>query len=80
MTTNDRPDLVQGHLSELAQHVLHVIQACNEEKDLLEGEFDSVRPNIEILVIRLRTEKERIDSEVSGVGSHMILQQAVCKK
>ena len=42
MTSNDRPDLVQGHLSELAQHVLHVIQACNEEKDLLEDEFDSV--------------------------------------
>jgi len=64
-------DLVQKQLSELTQQTVHVIQACNEEKDLLEEDFDSVKNGIIIMESRLQTEKIRIDSEVQGVGSMM---------
>jgi len=42
-------DLVQNQLSELAQQVLHVIQACKEEKEIIEDDFESVKNNIQIL-------------------------------
>jgi hypothetical protein len=35
-----RTDLVQRQLSELAQQIVHVIEGCNEEQDVLEDEFD----------------------------------------
>jgi len=62
-------DIVQEQLSELAQQIVHVIEACNEEKDVLEGEFDSVRNGIRIMKSHLQTEEVRIDSEVLGVGT-----------
>lgn len=68
---------MQEQLSELALQVMHVIQACNEEKDILQAEFDSVRNGILIMESRLQLEKVRIDCEVSGVGSMMQLLQAV---
>jgi len=71
------PDLVQEQLSELAQQIVHVIEACNEEKDILKEDFDSVKNGILIMESRLQTEKTRIDSEVQGVGSMMNFQQAV---
>jgi len=71
------PDLVQKQLSELAQQIVHVIEACNEEKDILKEDFDSVRNGILIMESRLQTEKTRVDSEVQGVGSMMNFQQAV---
>jgi len=46
-------DLVQEQLSELAQQIVHVIEACNEEKDVLEEEFDSVKNGIVIMESRL---------------------------
>jgi len=70
-------DLVQEQLSELAQQIVHVIEACNEEKDILKEDFDSVKNGIMIMESRLQTEKSRIDSEVQGVGSMMNFQQAV---
>jgi hypothetical protein len=42
-------------LSELAQQVVHVIQACNEGKVVLEEEFDSVRNGILIIESRIQT-------------------------
>jgi hypothetical protein len=69
------PDLVQKQLSELAQQIVHVIEACNEEKDILKEDFDSVRNGIVIMESRLQTEKIRIDSKVQGVGSMMNFQQ-----
>jgi len=36
-------NLVQHQLSELTQQVVNVIQACNEEKDILEGEFNLLK-------------------------------------
>jgi hypothetical protein len=35
-------NLDQRHLSELAQQVVHMVQACNEENKFLEEEFESV--------------------------------------
>jgi hypothetical protein len=61
------PDCVQNQLAELAQHVDHVIQACNEDNELLEEEFGTIQTGIETQETRLRTEWQRIDSEVSGV-------------
>jgi hypothetical protein len=42
-------NLVQKQLSELAQQVGHIVQACKEEKEILEDEFESVKANIEHL-------------------------------
>jgi hypothetical protein len=56
---------------------VHVIEACNEEKDILEEDFESVRNGIIIMESRLRTEKIRIDSDVQRVGSMMHCQQAM---
>jgi len=74
------PDFVQEQLSELAQQVVHRIQACDEEKGLLEEELDSVRNGILIMESRLQTEKIRIDSKVSGVGSMVNLLQAALQQ
>jgi hypothetical protein len=74
------PDLVQKQLSELAQQIVHVIEACNEEKDILEEDFDSIRNGIMIMESQLQTEKTRIDSEVQGVGSMMNFQQAMLEE
>jgi hypothetical protein len=78
--TEANSDLVQKQLSELAQQIVHVIEACNEEKDILEEDFDSVRNGILIMESRLQTEKTRIDSEVQGVGSMMNFQQAMLEE
>jgi hypothetical protein len=74
------PDLVQSQLSELAQQIVHVIEACNEEKDILEEDFDSVRNRIMFMECRLQTEKTSIDSEVQGVWSMMNVQQAMLEE
>ena len=71
------PDLVQDQLSELAQQIALVIEACNDEKDLIKEDFVSVGNGIKIMESRLLTEKKRIDSDVQGVGSVMNYQQAV---
>ena len=51
------PDLVQKQLSELAQRAIHLVQASNKEKEILEDEFESFRPNIEILETRIHTDR-----------------------
>ena len=72
--------LVQKQLSELAQQVVHIIQACNEEKEVLEDEFESVKANIEILQTRINTNKHRVDRDVAGVGTQLQLQEAVLQE
>lgn len=52
---SDLQDLVQNQLSELARQVEYVIKAYQEEKHLLEDEFDSVKNGITILKTRLCT-------------------------
>jgi hypothetical protein len=61
----ENTNLVQKQLSELAQQVMHVITACNEEEDILEEEFDSVHNGILMMQSELQTERARIDSEVA---------------
>jgi len=73
-------DLGQYQLSELAQQILHVLEACNEEKDILKEDFDSVKNGIVIMESRLQTEKTRLDSEVQGVGTMMNFQQVVLEE
>jgi len=71
---------VQEQLSELAQQIVHVIEACNEEKDFLKEEFNSVRNGIGIMERRLQMEKIRIDSEICGVGTMAKFQQAMLQE
>jgi len=73
-------DLVQEQLSELAQQVMHVIQACDDEKEIIEDDFESVKNNIRILETRIQTERQRIDSDVSGVSTQSDMQQAMLKE
>jgi len=73
-------DLVQNQLSELAQQVMHVIQECNEETEIIDGDFESVTNNIQILGTRIHTERQRIDLDVSGVSSQTEMQQAMLKE
>jgi hypothetical protein len=51
-------NVVQKQLSELPQQVVHIVQACNEEKDILEDESESVKANIEILESRIHTDEQ----------------------
>jgi hypothetical protein len=60
--------------------VVHIVQACNEEKEVVEDVFESVKANIEILESRIHTDKQRVDMEVSGVGTQMNLQGAVLQE
>ena len=71
---------MQEQLSELAQQIVHVIEACYEEKDVLEGEFDSVKNGIVVMESRLQTEKSRIDAEISGVGTMARFQEAMLQE
>ena len=72
--------LVQQQLSELAKQVVYVIQACNEENDVLEEEFDFLTNGILIMESQMQTKKVRIDSKVSGVGLVMQFQQAMLQE
>ena len=67
--TQASTDLVQRQLSGHAQQIVHVIEAHNEEIDILEEEFHSVKNGILFLERRLQTEKVRMDSKLLGVRS-----------
>jgi len=73
-------DLIQRQLSELVLHVVHTIQACNEAKEVLEDEFESVRANIEIIDTRVHTDRHSVTADVAGVGTQLQLQQAVLQE
>lgn len=57
--------------------MVHVVQACNEEKGLIEDEFIAVRQGLELVELQIFTEKVRIEGEVSGVGGYVVIQQAM---
>jgi nitrous oxidase accessory protein NosD len=73
-------DLVQKQLTELAQQVVHVIQAWNEEKGILVEEFNSLRNGIMIMESQLQTEKGRIYFEVSAVAFRMQFQETILQE
>jgi len=52
-------DPVRTKLQELTQQMVHVVQACNEEKGLIEDEFVAVRQDLEILETQIITEKAK---------------------
>jgi len=70
-------DPVQQQLEGLTQQMVHMIEACNSEKGIIEEEFLSVNQDIQILEGRIRTEKSLLDQEVSGVGQQLLIQQTI---
>ena len=73
-------DPVHQQLQGLTQQIVHIIEACNSEKEVIEEEFLSVHQEIQILEGRIRTERSLIDGEVSGVGGQLIVQQAILEE
>jgi chromosome segregation ATPase len=73
-------DPVQQHLQGLTQQIVHIIEACNSEKEIMEEEFLSVHQEIQILEGRIRTERSLIDGEVSGVGGQLMVPQAILEE
>jgi len=73
-------DPVRQQLEGLTQHMVHIIEACNSEKGIIEEEFLSVNRDIQILDGRIRTEKSLLDQEVSGVGHQLMIQQTILEE
>jgi hypothetical protein len=73
-------DLIPTQLKEFAQQILHSFEASNEEKDILEEEFDTVKQGIHIMEFRLQTEKAGIDCKILEVGTMAHLQDAVLQE
>jgi hypothetical protein len=70
-------DPVQQQLQRLTQQMVHIIEACNSKKEVIEEEFLSVHQEIQILEGLIRTERSLIDGEVSGVGNQLMVQQVI---
>jgi len=70
-------DPVKQQLEGLTQQMVHIIEACNSEKGIIEEEFLSVNQDIQILEGRIRTEKSLLDQEVSRVGHQLMIQQTI---
>jgi hypothetical protein len=70
-------DPVKQQLEGLTQQMVHIIEACNSEKGIIEEEFLSVNQNLQILEGRIRTDKSLLDQEVSGVGHQLMIQQTI---
>ena len=71
---------VQSNLEEMTQQMMPVVQACYEEQAIIEDEFLAVCQDQEILEGRIRTEKAKIEGEVSRVGGQVGLQQAISEE
>jgi hypothetical protein len=70
-------DRVKQQLEGLTQQMVHIIEACNSKKGIIEEEFLSVNQDLQILEGRIRTEKSLLDQEVSGVGHQLMIQQTI---
>jgi hypothetical protein len=73
-------DPVKQQLQGLTQQMIHIIEACNSEKEIIEEDFLSVHQEIQILEGRIRTERSLIDGEVSGVGGQLLMHQVVLQE
>jgi len=73
-------DPVQQQVQGLTQQMVHIIEACNSEKEVIDEEFLSVHQEIQILEGRIRTDRSLIEGEVSGVGEQMIMQQSILEE
>jgi hypothetical protein len=74
---NRNSNLVQKQLFELTQQVVHIVQACNEEAEVVEDGFESVKANMEIFETTIQTDKYLADSDVVVVGGQLQLPEAV---
>jgi len=70
-------DPVRQQWKGLTQQMVHIIEACNSEKVIIEEEFLSVNQDLQILEVRIRTEKSLLDQDVSGVGHQLMIQQTI---
>jgi len=70
-------DPVQSKLQGVTQQMVHVVQASNEEKGLIEDEFIAVRLDLELLEVQIWMEKPRLQREVSAVGGQIMIQPAM---
>jgi len=70
-------DPVRQQLEGLTQLMVHIIEAYNSEKEIIEEEFLSVNQDLQILELRIRTEKSLLDQEVSGVGHQLMIQLTI---
>jgi hypothetical protein len=73
-------DPVKQQLEGLTQQMVHIIEACNSEKGIIDEEFLSVNQDLQILEGRIRTEKSLLDQEVLGVGHQLMIQQAILEE
>jgi len=70
----------QGKLQQITQRMMHVVQACNDKKGIIEDKFVAVQQDLEMLECRIRTEKAKIEGEVSGVGGQVGLPQGIIEE
>jgi len=73
-------DAVPDKLEQITQQMMHIVQACKEEKGIIEEEFVAVWQDLKILEGGLRTWQGSIEREVSGVGGQMGFQQAITEE
>jgi len=59
---------------------VHIIKACNEEKEIPKEEFDLVKNGILRLESRLQNDKIRIDSEILGVKTMANLKHGMLQE
>jgi predicted nucleic acid-binding Zn-ribbon protein len=59
---------------------VQVIEACNEQKEVLKEEFDSVKKVIHIVGSRLQSKNIRIDTDMLGVLTMAQLQNVMLQK
>lgn len=78
--TKANRDIVQRQLPELVQQTIHGIEACNEAKDVVEEEFESVNNRILLMESRLQTKKVQKDFEILGVWTLAELQDAMLQE
>jgi hypothetical protein len=75
-----KQDPVLTKLQELAREMVHLVQACREEKGLTEDEFVAIRQDLQLLEVLICTLTARIEGDVSGVGGQMLIQHAMIKE
>jgi len=73
-------DLVQENLEQTRLQMMHLVQACNEDRWGFEDKSLAIRPDLDILQARICTYKSNIEELVSGVGSPVSIHQAMIEE
>lgn len=56
---------VQGKLEQITQKMMHMVQTYTKEKEIIKGKFLEVQHDLQSLEGTIRTEKAKIEGEVS---------------